>query len=84
MIFLLRIIRALFGLIAGSTFIHFLLVSASRVSTVMEDKALELIPNLPMLILSILAFVLIRKTIHYLHMKKCGILHPKLERLWHL
>ncbi len=64
MIVCLRIIRAIFGLMAGSALIHFLLVPASRVSSVMEDKVLELIPNLPMLILGFLAFVLIRSLIH--------------------
>ncbi len=84
MIFFLRIIRALLGLLAGSAFIHFLLVPVSRVSSVMEDKALELLPNLSMLILGLLAFVLIRNLIHFLHKKKHGVIHPKLENLWHL
>ncbi len=72
------------GLIAELAFIHFLLVPASRSSSVMEDKTLELLPNLSMLILGLLAFVLIRKLIHYLHKKKHGVLHSKLESLWHL
>ncbi|MCP4976599.1 MAG: hypothetical protein GY931_10595 [Maribacter sp.] len=84
MILILRIIRALFGLMAGSILIYFLLIPASRVSSVMEDKALELMPNLPVLILGFFAFVLIRKLIHYLHKKKYGVPHPKLENVWHI
>ncbi len=84
MIIILRIIRAIFGLIAGSILTYFLLVPASRVSPVMEDRALELMPHVPVFIFGLLAFVLVREYIHYLHKKKYGVPHPKLESLWHI
>ena len=84
MILFLRLIRALFGLIAGQIFIHYLLVLVSRISSMMEDEKFELVPMLPISVVCFLAFILIRILIHYLHKKKYGVLHPKLRNLWHL
>ena len=83
MIITLRIIRAFFGLVAGSGAIHFILVISSVFSTVLEEE-LKILPNALMLIIGLVVFVLIRKLIHYLHHRKHGEQHPKLVNPWQL
>ncbi len=84
MISVLRIIRALFGFIGALGLLHFLFVPASRLSPIVEDETLDIFPNLLMLVLGFVAFIAIRELIQYLHRRKYGVAHPKLERIWNL
>ncbi len=83
----LRIIRAFFGLLAGSAFLSIVLFFINRIPGIpptQYSQTLDLIRELPVLIICGILYVAIRKLIHYLHNEKFGIEHPKLGKLWNL